>query len=80
MVLVQYYIRWYWYNITSNGIGTILHQMVQYWPLRWEELAPLATLGLQTLIVSNNAIVSIAVQEGEWQHLQCVSLDNNQVL
>ena len=54
--------------------------LLQYWPLRWEELAPLATLGLQTLIVSNNAIVSIAVQEGEWQHLQCVSHDNNQVL
>jgi len=46
---------------------------------RWDELAPLATLGLQSLIVSNNSIVSIAVQEGEWAQLECISLDNNQV-
>jgi len=48
--------------------------------LRWDELAPLATLGLQSLIVSNNSIVSIAVQEGEWAQLECISLDNNQVI
>jgi len=29
--------------------------------------------------VSNNSIVSIAVQEGEWAQLECISLDNNQV-